>query len=137
MPTRDEDRVIRMSSAEKPQGWKRWPKFLKFGLLATLAVGVAAIVSVVVLLSQLEPGPDGLVIENRTDEVVEVYGVTYFDERIVFLMTVGPRSIYPSGLDCPNELIARTSNGVEIERRPKPQGCDLDPWIINGASLES
>jgi hypothetical protein len=107
-------------------------------VLATLALGVAAILSVVVLLRELgDPAAGGLLIENRTDGVVKVYGVTYFDERIVFLMDLGPHSIYPSGLDCPNELIARTSNGIEIERRPKPPGCDLDPWIIDGASAET
>ena len=119
-----------MSVGEKPRRWKRW---LRYGVQTTLAVGVAAIVSVLVLLRGLgDPAPGGLRIENRTEETVVVYSVG-FDERIVPLLTLGPRSSVQSGVGCPTELVAQTRIGVEIERRPKPTGCHLDPWTIDGA----
>jgi hypothetical protein len=85
-----------------------------------------------------DPPPDpGLVVDNRTDSEMIIYGIVRpggsgSPGSEVRVADVDPRSVEPTEV-CPGDvLIARTPDGVEVARRQPTGDCD-DVWVIRDA----
>jgi hypothetical protein len=82
-----------------------------------------------------DPAADpGLRVVNRTDEVIEIFGVN-LDGQEIKLSEVQPRSAVDSYIACARgELVARTTDGDELAHRGPFDDCNTSPWIIQQPS---
>lgn len=107
-------------------------------VFGSVCVILAGILFVVLQLARLgDPAdPEGLSIDNRTDQELLVYGVLrrggtnseVTDEEL--RAKVPPGTIAMTRVGCGSgEFVARTDDGDEVARRVSTE-CSEDPWII-------
>jgi hypothetical protein len=80
-----------------------------------------------------DPVPPG--VRNLTDEVVEVYIVSFEEDggdRFLFEVPVSDDRTLPPEVDCRAPLEARTVDGEFVERRDEPL-CPDGLWDIDGS----
>jgi hypothetical protein len=104
-------------------------------MAALVAVAVAVVlfgVFILLNLLALYDPEDGFVIENRTDQRLNIFVV---GEQEVFAGGVDPHSKTITGVSCRGDQVARTEDGELVDRWSGREDCsDRDPWIIEPPS---
>jgi hypothetical protein len=115
-------REDRVSGAEIGGVWA-WLAVV-LALIATIGVGLLAFT-----VSELGRAP-GLVIQNRTDERLEIFSLDPRGEIQSHLFTISPGSSIETGLGCPVDLVALDRSNQTVSTRPALGVCNLEDWII-------
>lgn len=101
-------------------------------------IGLLTCLAVATLLSGCLVEPADQKVWNRWTETVEIVRTSASGEYVV-VSALEPGYFYPlnDGGDCPTMLlVARTTSGVEVERRSGPF-CRADEWLIDGSSEQT
>jgi hypothetical protein len=127
-PRHDDDRPAR---AKRSLAYRIvWVMAILIVIAALVFVGLIVAIGLI----QGDPGGEYFYIANRTDQTLTIVAVLDGGDKFVYA-TIRPHSSLTTGDDCgASEMIAKTSDGMEIARRGPFKLCNLNTWVIRDVS---